>query len=167
MHSIEVVHTRVFAAGPAGGNLCPVIRQADRLADNVMQSLARRFGLDTAFILEPQTKGTDIRLRYFVPDHEMGVSGHATIAALTVALQKGLRPKFWKVETLSGIFGYTCARKDDQYVVTLAQNPPVFESLITSDKVAIALNLSVNDIASNESPIQVVSVSRPKLIIPI
>jgi predicted PhzF superfamily epimerase YddE/YHI9 len=26
-------------------------------------------------------KGADIRLRYFVPDHEMGVSGHATIAA--------------------------------------------------------------------------------------
>ena len=80
---IEVVHTRVFAASQNGGNPCPVIPFADKLTDRQMQRLARKFGLDTAFILHPRMKGADIRLRYFVPDHEMGVSGHAPIAAIT------------------------------------------------------------------------------------
>jgi len=82
---IEVVHTRVFAVGPNGGNPCPVIPSADDLTDSQMQALTQRFGLDTAFILRPRARDADIRLRYFVPDHEMGVSGHATIAAITVS----------------------------------------------------------------------------------
>src|ERR1700683_5297141 len=51
---IDVVHTRVFAAGPGGGNRCPVIPDADRLTDADMQVLARQFGLDTAFILRSE-----------------------------------------------------------------------------------------------------------------
>src|SRR2546425_10983909 len=86
MHAdqIEVVHTRVFAAASNGGNPCPVIPAADSLSDREMQGLARRFGLDTVFILRPRSRTADIRLRFFVPDHEMGISGHATIAAITV-----------------------------------------------------------------------------------
>ena len=84
--AVEVVHTRVFAASRDGGNPCPVILFGDNLTDRQMQRLARKFGFDTAFILYPRTKAADIRLRYFVPDHEMGVSGHATIAAITIAL---------------------------------------------------------------------------------
>ncbi len=98
---IEVVHTRVFAAGRLGGNPCPVVPAADHLNDAAMQDLARRFGLDTAFILQPQSKAADLRIRYFVPDHEMGVSGHATIAAITVALDAAkIRSDRVKVETL-------------------------------------------------------------------
>src|SRR5438445_13834986 len=101
---VEVVHTRVFAAGPRGGNPCPVIPDADLLSDNEMQELARRFGLDTAFILKPQARAADIRLRYFVPNHEMGVSGHATIAAITVILvEQGLKHECGQVETSSGL----------------------------------------------------------------
>jgi predicted PhzF superfamily epimerase YddE/YHI9 len=46
----------------------------------------RRFGLDTAFILRPEEPDADMPIRHFVPHHEMGVSGHATIGAVTVAL---------------------------------------------------------------------------------
>jgi hypothetical protein len=89
-NGIRVVHTRVFAYGPDGGNPCPVIPFADKRSDGEMQAIARKFGLDTVFILDPTLKASDIRLRYFVPDHEMGVSGHATVAALTVARLEGL-----------------------------------------------------------------------------
>jgi hypothetical protein len=37
---VEVVYARVFAAGPAGGNPCPVIVSADHLDDHEMQALA-------------------------------------------------------------------------------------------------------------------------------
>lgn len=102
---IEVVHTRVFAVGPNGGNPCPVIPFADRLTDAQMQALARKLGLDTAFILHPQSTVADIRLRYFVPDHEMGVSGHATVAAITVARWDNLlKLERVRVETMNGVF---------------------------------------------------------------
>lgn len=71
--SVEVVHTRVFAAGPNGGNPCPVVSSADHLDVRAMQALSKKFGLDTVFLLTPQSKDADIRLRYFVPQHEMGV----------------------------------------------------------------------------------------------
>ena len=60
---IEVVQTRVFAASQNGGNPCPVIPFAEKLTDRQLQRLARKFGLDTAFILHPRIKGADIRLR--------------------------------------------------------------------------------------------------------
>src|ERR1035438_7307907 len=57
---IDVVHTRVFAALPGGGNPCPVVKNADRLTDAQMQSLAKRWGLDTAFILRPRSADADL-----------------------------------------------------------------------------------------------------------
>jgi trans-2,3-dihydro-3-hydroxyanthranilate isomerase len=168
MDQIEVIHTRVFAADARGGNPCPVILDADSLDDNEMLTVARRFGLDTVFILKPKAETADVRLRFFVPDHEMGISGHATIAAITVALiERQLRPRQHKVETSSGLFAFVYAQNDYGYVVTLEQNPPVFGSCITSDRVASALRICADGIASNESPLQTVSVSRPKLIVPL
>src|SRR5215469_6020428 len=88
------------ADGPGGGNPCPVVLAADHLNARQMQDLSEKFGLDTVFILKPQSKDADIRLRYFVPDHEMGVSGHATVAAITVALLDGrLKSEPIRVET--------------------------------------------------------------------
>jgi PhzF family phenazine biosynthesis protein len=163
----EVVHTLVFAASPQGGNPCPVVPDADGMDDTTMQALARRFGLDTVFIMEPNAKTADVRLRYFVPDHEMGVSGHATVAALTVALKRGLRPQHARVETTSGLFEFGWLRKNGGYVVTFEQNSPVIGPTISAAQVAPVLKIGIDDIASNESPIQAVSVSRPKLIVPI
>lgn len=164
----EVIHTRVFAARRNGGNPCPVVFSSDRLTDSEMQSLARRLGLDTVFILKPQSKVADIRLRYFVPDHEMGISGHATIAAITVALAKKMVLRdHVKIETSSGLFEVGWLWNRDTYLVTLEQNPPVFGLKSSPDQVAQALQVRVDEIASDESPIQAVSVSRAKLLVPL
>ena len=163
-----VVHTCVFAARQNGGNPCPVVLSADCLSESEMRSIARTFGLDTVFILNPQSDGADIRLRFFVPDHEMGISGHATIAAITVALANGmLRSHHVKVETSSGRFDASWAWKNGSYLVTLEQNPPLFGVEASADRVASALSISADCLASNESPIQAVSVSRPKLLVPL
>ena len=51
---VEVVHTRVFAATPTGGNPCPVIASADALTKGDMLRLAKHFELDTAFIRQTE-----------------------------------------------------------------------------------------------------------------
>jgi PhzF family phenazine biosynthesis protein len=167
-NKIEVVHTRVFAAGPDGGNPCPVIPSADRLSDGQMQGLARKFGLDSAFILEPRSNAADVRLRYFVPDHEMGVSGHATIAAITVARQeKILKSDHARIETVTGTFEVESIRRRADIVVTLEQNKPVFGPTVAPDPVARALKVDESQITFATSPIQSVSVSRAKLVVPL
>lgn len=165
---IEIVHTRVFAVGPNGGNPCPVIPFADDLSDSQMQAVAQRFGLDTAFILRPGSKDADIRLRYFVPDHEMGVSGHATIAAITVAqLDKALKSGHVQVETITGTFGVDCVHRNDVTVVTLEQNQPVFGAVLAPDDVARALKINREEIVIDTGPVQSVSASRAKLLVPL
>lgn len=167
-NQVEVVHTRVFAAGPEGGNPCPVVPFADHLAEAEMQDLARKFGLDTVFILNPRSKAADVRLRYFVPDHEMGVSGHATIAAVTVAmLDNTLKSDRARIETSSGLFEAESLRSAVRILVTLEQNTPVFGPTATPDLVSDALKIQPEQIDLAKGPIQSVSVSRAKLLVPL
>jgi len=164
---IEVAHTRVFAAGPNGGNPCPVVLSANHLADQQMQQLSKQFGLDTVFILPPLSKDAHIRLRYFVPQHEMGVSGHATVAAITVAMRDGtLKSERVLVETLNGVFVASCIQNRNELLVTLEQNPPTFGPAVPAPLVAAALRLDTNNMFA-ETPIESVSVSRPKLLVPL
>lgn len=165
---VEVMHTRVFAALPGGGNPCPVIPDAAQLTDGQMQNLADKFGEDTAFVLPPSVHGADIRIRYFVPGHEMGVSGHATIAAVTVtAARRAASLNQFRVETLNGVFDVAWTMSGSDYLVTLEQNAPVFAGTTTPEAAASALAIRPDAIDVSKSPIQSVSVSRPKLIVPV
>jgi len=165
--SVEVVHTRVFAAGPDGGNPCPVILAGDDLDAREMQTLAKKFEQDTVFILMPQGGDADIRLRYFVPSHEMGVSGHATVAAITVAMHEGrLKSERVRVETQNGVFAVTSVQSGGQLLVTLEQNRPVFGPAVPPSMVARALRITLDNIAS-KTPVESVSVSRPKILVPV
>jgi predicted PhzF superfamily epimerase YddE/YHI9 len=53
-----------------------------------MLDLARRFGQDPVFVLPPEQNG-DVCMRYFVPDHEMGVSVNADVEARQFPLRAG------------------------------------------------------------------------------
>ena len=165
---IEIFHTRVFAAGPGGGNPCPVIPFSEGLTDSQMLGLAGRFGLDTAFITKPKSAGAHIGVRYFVPKHEMGISGHATVAALSVGVQIGFAagPKV-VVETASGLFPAELQQHDGTLTIVLEQRTPSFGIVRKAKVVAPVLNLRVGDLDVEQSPIQSVSVSRPKLLIPL
>lgn len=164
---VEVVHTRVFAARPDGGNPCPVVVSADHLGEHEMQALSKKFGLDTVFILTPRSNDADIRLRYFVPQHEMGVSGHATVAAITVARRDGtLKAERIRVETLNGVFGVACVQHGGQLLVTLEQNRPIFGPAVPPPEIAPALRIGIENVVVG-IPVESVSVSRPKLLVPL
>ena len=133
-----------------------------------MQALARHFDQDTAFLLEPTQSGADLRIRYFVPDHEMGISGHATIAAITVALRMGtIRPGTTRVETVTGVFAVDSRKAGSSYLITLEQNSPEFRERADQHETAHALGIDGTDTALEIGPIQSVSASRPKLIVPL
>jgi PhzF family phenazine biosynthesis protein len=132
-----------------------------------MQALSKKFGLDTVFVLAPESTDADIRLRYFVPEHEMGVSGHATVAAITVAMHDGkLKSERVCVETLNGMFAVTCTQTGKHLPVTLEQNRPTFGSPVPPSMVTRALRISPEELVA-KTPVESVSVSRPKLLVPL
>jgi len=99
---VDVV--KVFSAGPGGGNPAPIVLDAGRLDASQMQQIAAAYGHESAFVLPAQDPGNDFRIRFFVPNHEMEMCGHATVGALWLLRRNGLwtTPQA-RVETLSGL----------------------------------------------------------------
>lgn len=162
---LQVVRTRVFAAAQGGGNPCPVVLHGERLTDKEMLAIAARYGEEAAFLL-PSSMGGDIRIRYFLPDHELGVSGHATIAAVAVGVAwRMLERHALQVETKDGMYPVSVTPDPSGDIIRLEQERPIFGNCAQRERVAAALNIDKSWMA--EHPLQNVSVSRPKLMVPL
>jgi PhzF family phenazine biosynthesis protein len=174
MPAIEVVHARVFALEAGGGNPCPVVLAADGLGEGEMRALARRFGLDTVFVLRPRAPGADLRLRYFLPEREMGFSGHATIAALRAWRMVTGDPRAeLRFETANGVFGAMLTARDgdaargDDVDVSLATGVPAFGRVLAPEDVAAALGVAPAAVDVSAGPVQIVGAPRAKVLVPL
>ncbi|MBO9643248.1 MAG: PhzF family phenazine biosynthesis protein [Pseudacidovorax sp.] len=100
----ELRFVDVFVGGPSGGNPVPFVADASSMTPEGMQEVARMTGHESAFALKPTDGAANIRLRFFVPKHEMEMCGHATVGTLWALKQWGM----WdgapvRIETLSGL----------------------------------------------------------------
>lgn len=105
MHSsykVELVH--VFPAGPGGGNPAPIVVDAAGMSDAQMQEVARHYGHESGFVLPaPPGSGCDFEFRFWVPNHEMPMCGHATVGAIWLLRRAGrLRHDRLTILTRSG-----------------------------------------------------------------
>ena len=166
LHS--VVHTQVFGISATGGNPCPVVFNADNLSDRQMRLLSAKFNSETAFVLVAETSNANIRLRYFVPNHEMEMCVHATVGTLAVLFQQGkLHQCPFLIETSLGVIQAHWQYTNNRLEVLVDQfTPTFFERNPTRAEVACALCISETEIPNN-SLIQSVSTSRSKLMVPI
>jgi len=104
--AMQAVMIRVFVRehGAGGGNPVPLVAQAQGMTAPQMQALAQRYGYESAFILPPTDPTNTLRLRYFVPAHEMEMCGHATVGTLWALRQWGVwTARDARIETASGI----------------------------------------------------------------
>jgi len=73
----------VFYGGPNGGNPAPIVLDADGMSDAEMREVAQAFGHESGFVLSaPAGADYDLELRFWVPNHEMSMCGHATVGAV-------------------------------------------------------------------------------------
>jgi len=138
-----------------------VVFGADGLPDDELQASAAGFGAETVFVLAARSGG-DVRLRYFVPAHEMEMCVHATIAA-SVLLGRGGRLPDGRatVESPLGRIGVTW----DSDSAIVDQFAPVFGAeLDDTSRVAAALRIAPDSFAG---PVRSVSTARPKLMVPL
>ena len=166
---IPVIHTRVFSAAPGGGNPCPVVFNCEQLDSEQMKFIAAHYMEETAFVIPAEEIDCDVRLRYFVPNHEMEMCVHATMGSIAAQAHKSLLDeRSVKVGIPIGKISTSWEHLGDHYEVTVGQFLPHFatDNPMTSE-VAAALNIIDKAIAFEMGPIQSVSTSRAKLMVPI
>jgi len=85
--SISLYHVNAFSSDAFGGNPAAVCILSQLKADTWMQSVAAQMNLsETAFVFD---NGQNISLRWFTPEREVDLCGHATLASAHVLWQYG------------------------------------------------------------------------------
>ncbi len=159
----------VFPAAPGGGNLAPIVAQADGMSDQQMQSVAQKYGHECGFVFSPpQAADYDFGLRFWVPNHEMEMCGHATVGAIWLLDQLGLLTKDQlRLWTLSGIVEAKVFNRGTPEVAVEISQPNGLVHALCDEALESAI-LAVLGISSNELapfPIQNACTSRVKTLI--
>lgn len=170
MKSVEGVDlVSVFTFEGRGGNPCPIVVDGQRLASGDMQAVARHHGHESGFVLPAASKEYDFSFRFWVPNHEMEMCGHATIGALWLLASKGaLSSDVVRVETRSGpVTGFVRRDPDAGASVEITQPAGKATELPASqtEDVMAVMGLSRDDML--DLPIQNAVTSRVKTIMPI
>ncbi|HYK73186.1 MAG TPA: PhzF family phenazine biosynthesis protein [Pseudoneobacillus sp.] len=160
---VDVYELSAFTIEGTGGNPAGVVLETAGLTVADMQEIARLVGFsETAFVF-PSSKA-DYQIRYFTPNEEVDICGHATIATFSVLLQQKLViPGTFLIETKSGLLNVTVNENDS---VFLEQNQPNFGEIIPVEEIAQSLGIEEADLIP-ELPIQIVSTGLPDIIIPV
>jgi PhzF family phenazine biosynthesis protein len=158
----------VFTHEGAGGNPCPVVCDAAGMADGDMQAVAREHGHESGFVLPAPGPEYDYRFRYFVPNHEMEMCGHATVGALWLLARANRLPAARvRISTLSGtVTGFIGTGDDGLPAVEITQPAGGVRALDedATRRVLDVLGLSRGELL--DLPVQNAVTSRVKTIVP-
>jgi PhzF family phenazine biosynthesis protein len=166
--SVTIFLVKSFTQDKSFGSPTGIVLDADNLSEQQMQAIATKLNFaESAFVLK--SSKADYRLRFFAPNHEVALCGHATIASFHLLAEQG-RITFGEKdsvtltqETSAGLLQVTC-NKDSRIV--MSQNDPTFGDIETDrERIANLLNISASDFL--DYPVQVVSTGTPKLLIPL
>lgn len=164
IYQIDSFTKEKFKGNPAG-----VVVNAEGLNDNEMQQIARELNnSETAFLFPPDSNDCDGVIRYFTPNTEVPICGHATIAAMYAkAIEEKLDSCILRFKTKVGILPFEIIRENEDYQVLMTQGnfelSPVFNDSVTQ-KMLTALGLEKAD-TDRKCPIQIASTGHSKVMI--
>jgi len=117
LYQIDAFTSKLFKGNPAA--VCPL---DEWLTDEIMQSIAKENNLSETAFFVPQ--GNNFHIRWFTPESEVDLCGHATLAAAYVLFNildyKRDRIKF---DSKSGMLAVT--KDNKQIVLDFPAQPPV------------------------------------------
>ncbi|RQU74432.1 PhzF family phenazine biosynthesis isomerase [Burkholderia cenocepacia] len=158
---------RVFFATDEGGNPAPVVLDANGWSDAQMKGVARAYGLESGFVMRAVDPHHDFRFRFFVPNHEMEMCGHAALGALWLLRHTGAwRTNTALIETLSGSVEARYDAADARIEVSqpAGRVEPVADAALVARTLDV-LNLDADDLL----PLGIVNAttSRTKTLVPV
>ncbi|MGC7412580.1 PhzF family phenazine biosynthesis protein [Pandoraea pneumonica] len=157
----------VFPAATNGGNPAPIVLDADAMRPDEMRSVAAHYGHESAFVMAPEHAGNAWRFRFFVPNHEMEMCGHATLGSLWVLRRAGRWDgKPVKIETLSGLVDGQLAADSEHIEVSqpAGRTEPILDASAIA-AICATLRISPDDIAPEG--ICNAATSRVKTLVPL
>jgi trans-2,3-dihydro-3-hydroxyanthranilate isomerase len=164
----DIAWVEVFAERPLGGNLLPVLTDADDVDDLTMAAVARRFQQsETSFVQSADDGLSDYRHRIFMVTGEIPFAGHPSLGtAAVIAHRAGARSVSFLQQTGVGRQRLDVVLDGPVGRVTLTQNPAEFGPLVDAAPVLDALGI---DPAAGRAdlPTQIVSTGLPTMIVPL
>ena len=138
---LELYQIDAFTDKTFGGNPACVVPLSHWLADDILLKITKENAVaETAFFVD---KGDKIHLRWFTPDIEMDLCGHATLATAHCLKSILKYPKDKIIfETLSG--DLTVLVEDDLYHLDFPSRMPVVSQL--PETISKALNLPPKEV---------------------
>lgn len=186
MPDTRCYRVNAFTASAAGGNPAGVVLGADHLSEAQMQALATRLAMsETAFVMTPTAsaaaKGATHRVRFFTPQAEVNLCGHATIATFSLIAQLGLvRPAGrpgdeitnLAQETKAGVLPVRIQWRDGelQRVMMDQARPRILRTLTEAAelaRVASLLGVAAADLRIGDTLPSVVTTGLADLILPV
>jgi trans-2,3-dihydro-3-hydroxyanthranilate isomerase len=166
----------VFTDKIFGGNQLAVFANAEGLAPEQMQKIAREFNLsETVFVLPSHSSELTYNLRIFTPTSELPFAGHPTVGAAyilaaigaielrgditTIVFGEGVGPVPVKIRSEAGKPVYT--------ELSAAKMPEFGPEPPSVEKLAQMLSLEVSDLLTGDNAPQAVSCGVPFLFIPL
>lgn len=162
VHLVDAFTTDSFAGNPAG-----VVPDGDDLTDDQMQAIAAELGAsETAFV--QSADDADRRFRYFTPQDEVDLCGHATIAAHVRLFEHGVLTA--GDHSLSTNVGTLSIEIEPDGTVWMEGDEPAVEVAdIGYDRLADVLGLTETAFAGvgMDLPVARASTGMPFLIVPV
>jgi PhzF family phenazine biosynthesis protein len=154
-----------FTDEPTCGNPAGVVPDADGLDAEQMQALANELGAsETAFVCSSDE--ADRQIRYFTPETEVDLCGHATIASHALLFEQGvIESGQHTMETEAGVLDISIA---EDGMVWMTQNAPRVRELdVDLGRIADALGVEADSITAVGLPVAWTSTGLPFLAVPI
>jgi PhzF family phenazine biosynthesis protein len=159
MKSRRFIQCDVFSPIPSQGNGLAVIVDAEGLSDNQLQTFAAWTNLaETTFLLPPEDKNADYKLRIFSPGREMLFAGHPTLGSCAAWLHCGGVPKqagLVRQECGVGIVDIDISAKPFAFVAPPTKIEPLPDNrlLAITDALSISASTILNSAQLNNGPV--------------
>ena len=157
----DVYVVNVFRDGPGGGNPAPIVLDASEMTATAMRELAAQYKHESAFVL-PGRDGCDLSLRFFVPNHEMEMCGHATLGTVWLLKHLGLLPE--PEQTIATLSGIVTARMTEEGP---AISQPAGHCKLIDEPSAILDVLGLHKSDLEDLPVINAATSRTKTLVPV
>ncbi len=176
--SLKFHQADVFTDEPFSGNPVAVLPDAQGLADEELQKIAREMNLsETVFVFLPTDPKASAKVRIFTPKQEIPFAGHPILGTFYIL---GKLKRLPLTEPITSLF-YECnigvfpielhVHKNDILRVVMTQPKPEFLGKVDSPdslpEIAKALGMDKRAIADAKFPIEVVSTGLPVIIVPV
>jgi PhzF family phenazine biosynthesis protein len=138
MKSAEVLIVNAFTHDSLGGNPAGVVTDASNLSVSEKKLIAKEVGLsETAFV--SNSKNATQEVKFFTPNSQVAMCGHATIATWTVLKEKkSYRPGVYSQELTNGILEVQILEDGS---VVMEQELPKFGKKVSVEEISPLLRL--------------------------